>query len=136
VIEIGEGLTEEAVRMYRPRAFAHLGLHARAMAGVEALMADGQTRGWVLEELARASVLATAAALIDPALSAADRRRLGDQYAARAVVLLTRAAAVGFFRLPARVEALKTASHFDPLRSRPDFQKLFAGLGSETTDRP
>jgi hypothetical protein len=53
----------------------------------------------------------------------------GDQYAARAVALLAQAHARGYFKEAARVEKLKKDADLDPLRGRPDFQKLLTELG-------
>jgi len=60
----------------------------------------------------------------DPKLAEAERRRLSETYASRAVQRLREAAKQGWSDLV----QLKTGAVFAPLRSRDDFQKLIAEI--------
>ncbi len=63
----------------------------------------------------------------------AERDKLPDKYAARAVELLAKARASGHFRDPAQIEHLKKDPDLDPLRTRQDYKTLLAELeGSKT----
>jgi serine/threonine protein kinase len=73
---------------------------------------------------ARVCALASSAAAVDTRLPESDRLQRADQYAAKAVAYLKRAQAQGYFRLPDRVQALKSDKELDSLRSRADFQAL------------
>jgi hypothetical protein len=81
-----------------------------------------------LYNLACVYSLAAAAAQKDVALPPAGRARLAEQYAARAVSLLTRAHAAGYFRDRDKAKNLATDHDLDALRSREDFRELLAGL--------
>jgi hypothetical protein len=87
--------------------------------------------GGFLYGLAGVYSLASAATGSDAALTPEDRSRLAEQYAARAVELLRHAQAADYFAHPTRLDKLKSDKDLDPLRSRPDFQKLLAGMGRE-----
>jgi eukaryotic-like serine/threonine-protein kinase len=82
----------------------------------------------IVRDAAHTHAIAAAAVLKDAPLAAAERDRLADQYAARAVQLLSRAAARGLFASAAARAALETDAELAPLRSRPDFKKLLADL--------
>jgi len=73
-----------------------------------------------------AHALSATAVLKDTELAAGERDRLADQYATRAVELLSRAKARGYFSSANARDELDTAPELAPLRSRPDFQKLVA----------
>jgi hypothetical protein len=78
-----------------------------------------------LHDLARIAALSAAAAREDPALPKAERERLGERYAARAVELLRQARAAGSRRL-AEVQADRD---FQPLHRRADFKELVREAG-------
>lgn len=54
-----------------------------------------------------------------------------DRYAEAAVAALKQARAAGYFADPARVERLRTAPEFAPLRDRPAFRDLLADLAGK-----
>jgi hypothetical protein len=64
----------------------------------------------------------------DAALAPAERERLAEAYAVKAVALLREAQAAGFFRGQQAVERLPRDKDLDALRGRPDFQKFLDGL--------
>jgi hypothetical protein len=70
--------------------------------------------------LTRSSALAAK----DAKLADADRKRLAETYAARAVQMLRRAVERGW----SDIVQLRTGAVFAPLRSRDDFQKLVAEI--------
>jgi hypothetical protein len=79
--------------------------------------------GNLLYDAAVVHAVATAACA-KAELPQAERDQLSQRYAGRAVELLTRAHAGGYFKLPANLERLKKARDLEPLRSRADFQLL------------
>lgn len=105
--------------------WAREGLHAPAMAYADSVAAelDGDD-AHLRFALAAAAGHASAAARKDARLPEAERDRLAEQYAVRAVARLREAIQRGF-RDAAAVQAEKG---FDPLRQRKDFQELVAGL--------
>jgi hypothetical protein len=64
-----------------------------------------------------------------------DRERLAEEYAVRAVQQLAKLRAAGFFAAPHNLEKLKTDRDLDPLRGRPDFQRLLAQLDGKSAGR-
>jgi hypothetical protein len=64
--------------------------------------------------------------LAQSAAAAKDDAALAERYAARAVELLRRAAAAGYYRDPARAERLRQDDDLAPLRGRKDYQELLA----------
>jgi hypothetical protein len=64
----------------------------------------------------------------DTALAPAERERLAEAYAAKAVALLREAQAAGFFRTPQAAERLPHDKDLDALRGRADFKKLVTEL--------
>ncbi len=73
---------------------------------------------------------ADAAAAKDKSLAKDDRTRLAEQYAARAVALLAKARAAGYFNRAPVLEHMKNDPDLTPLRDRDDYKKLLRGLSS------
>src|SRR5262249_15328930 len=92
---------------------------AEAVADAEALTKDPATP---------APMLCNAADVCSRASTAAKEAAQREAYAGRALALLRRAQAAGFFGDRANVERLKRDTDLDPLRQREDFQKLVAEL--------
>jgi tetratricopeptide (TPR) repeat protein len=112
---------------------AKLGEHRKANTGVQAL---GQKKGLsanILANLAWAYVSSIPGVRHDPKLSATEKDQLSEDYGARAVALLHRVRAAGFFADSVQLQELRTDTDFDPLRSRADFKKLLAELEAEAT---
>jgi hypothetical protein len=78
--------------------------------------------------------LCTAAGVCALASAAAKDVGQREVWAGRALALLHRAAAAGFFKDPAKVERLRQAADLEPLRSREDFRKFVAEL--EAASKP
>src|SRR5262249_21221306 len=110
-----------------PPRDAALGDHAAAADAAEQLVrADLEPRP---DLYAAAGFLARAVPLAekDDRLPPAERRRCAQVYADRAVELLRQALAKGYRDL----NQLKSDDALNPLRRRPDFQELLAGVAAQ-----
>jgi hypothetical protein len=116
------GAERERYRLRRAAALARAGDRARAVAEAGALAAGQDLRGEALYQLA--GIYATASAV-------ADDTTLADQDAARALELLARARAKGYFKTPAGVKRLREDADLAPLRSREEFRQLLQGVEAE-----
>jgi serine/threonine-protein kinase len=103
------------------------GEHERAAALAQAAVDAAPRDGGLLYMAAEVLALDAAAVARDERLPAAERGRRAEGYAARAVDLLRRAQAQGYFASPANRDNLRTDNDLAFLRSRADFQKLLAG---------
>jgi serine/threonine protein kinase len=81
--------------------------------------------------VARIDALASVAVRADDEISLANRNQLTEQYAGRAVELLGKVGATGYFRNLVNFAGLTKHPDLDPLRSRTDFQKLLAAVANE-----
>src|SRR5262249_41978256 len=79
-----------------------------------------------LYDLACVFALCSTAAAKDANAPSADRAALEENYAARAVALLSRAHEKGYLRQRAEVEWMRKDTDLDPLRARADYRKLLA----------
>jgi tetratricopeptide (TPR) repeat protein len=111
-------------RLDRATARAARGEHAQASAEAEALARRGDLNSGHLYDLACAFSQSSAAADRDPKLSPADRARLKEGYAERAMNFLHQAVKEGWL-FP---NVLKTDPDVKSLRAREDFRKLLAEL--------
>jgi serine/threonine protein kinase/tetratricopeptide (TPR) repeat protein len=105
-------------------SLARQGEHARAAAAAEALEKQPFLPADAFYDLASVHSLSSAAVRADARLPLAERDRLAEQHAARAIGLLGKAQTANLFADPARLELLKKDSNLEPLRSRADFQNL------------
>jgi tetratricopeptide (TPR) repeat protein len=112
------------LRLLRAGTLARLGDHAKATALASAL---GNVAG-TSYDAARVFALASAAAREDATLAQADRSRLSEQHALRALELLAQAQATGYFQKRAAIDQLAKDSAFAPLRSRDDYTKWLQRL--------
>jgi eukaryotic-like serine/threonine-protein kinase len=104
-------------------ALARLGQYAEASDLVGTLAND--------KELSDDALYYTAASLaLCSAGNGSDAGQRGRR-AEKAVALLRRAQAGGYFKDPAKPRQLKTSKDFDPLHQRDDFRKLLADLGKK-----
>jgi tetratricopeptide (TPR) repeat protein len=127
-IELSEGQPRIEMRLDRPSSFARLGEHVQAAKEIETLLAEGHTQALNLHSFSWVYALCSAAAANDSRLPAAEREELAEKYGGRAVELLRQAQAAGYFQDPKRLARMKDNKDFDPIGSRPDFQKLLAEL--------
>jgi tetratricopeptide (TPR) repeat protein len=107
-----------------------LGDHAAAAAAVEELTRFGDKPADDSYKASGFLCLCVSLAEKDAKLPAPRRKALADAYAARAVQLLGEAVAHG----KKDVAKVKNDTDFDPLRARPDFQRLLAELEKKTPE--
>jgi tetratricopeptide (TPR) repeat protein len=127
-IELADEGGKERPRLFRSVTLAHLGDHMQATTEVEVFTGKKGTSGDILYNGACVFALSSIAVLQDKRLIQAEREKLGEKYSARAVELLQKANATGFFMPPGAVQNLKKDNELDSLRSRGDFRKLLAEL--------
>jgi len=108
------------VQLALARSWLYTGQAAEAVADAEALTQDPATPGGILCDAACLYALAAAALPGDAGQS--------EKYAGRALALLRRAQAGGFFKDGRKVDAVKQHADREVLRPREDFQKLVAEL--------
>src|SRR5262249_44854463 len=113
-----------ATRVGRAATLAHLGNYVEAVAETDRLtpkMGNGILR---LDACARVYAAAASAAAVDPKLSAHDQRRRAEQFAARAIELLTSSFECGELNVKVELASLEVDRDFEALRSRQDFIRL------------
>jgi tetratricopeptide (TPR) repeat protein len=134
VLELESGDYRNGFRIQRALTLARLHDHARATAEADELAQPKDVRADNLYYLACVYAVSSVAAGKDAGLPQADRNRLAERHAARAVEMLERAKAFGHFMVRDWdkerdfIEHLKKDTDLDPLRSRDDFQKLLREL--------
>jgi tetratricopeptide (TPR) repeat protein len=116
--------------------FARSGEHARAAALAQALAAQRSLTAKFCYQVAAVYALAFAAARKDVARPEAERARLAEEHATRALDLLKRANAAGYFKAPANLAKLKHDPDFDTLRPRDDFKRLLSAVEGKAGDAP
>ena len=117
---MSERLTRETLIKWAPLLV--LVEPAAAIAEVEALLAEANVDGGTLYD---------AACFFAQHAQYADLPPDAEQHATRAVALLQKARAVGYFQAPALVAHLKHDHDLDPLRPRADFLDLIAQLDAQ-----
>jgi serine/threonine-protein kinase len=116
-------------RSERALTLAHQGLYARAAEEVKPLKGNKwRPADPTLFNAARVHALASAAVRRDARVPPADRDKLAEHHAGRALDLLARARASGFFNAPSTRQDLKREKDLDPIRSHATFRKLLAEL--------
>jgi tetratricopeptide (TPR) repeat protein len=136
VLEQYDGSMKDEFRISRAIALVKRGDHARAMTEAKALAEKVGVGGDVLCNAACVYSLSIPVALADTRLTKAERDRLVEDYGARAVQLLVRARAAGYFQIPAHLKNLEEDPDLAPLRFRADFQKLVGELGIKPSAAP
>jgi tetratricopeptide (TPR) repeat protein len=134
--DLSAGQSHINMRLYRLFPLAHLGEHVQATAEIETLLAEGHVQGLNLSNFATVHARCAAAVAHDARLSPAEREMLADKYGGRAVELLRKAHATGYFRDPDRLARMKENKDFDAIRSRPDFQRLLVELEKKADPEP
>ncbi|HEV3080180.1 MAG TPA: hypothetical protein VGY66_10390 [Gemmataceae bacterium] len=126
--ELSAGQPHINMRLYRPSPLAHLGEHAQATAEMATLLAEGQVQPLNLYTFAYIYARCAAGVAKDARLPPVERQKLADKYGSRAVELLRKAQAAGYFKNPERLARMKTNDDLDAIRARSDFQKLLLEL--------
>jgi serine/threonine protein kinase len=122
-IALDQGPERPRLRLQKAVTLARAGDHAQAAAAADALTGDAQTPGVTLYNAARVYSVSMAAVKGDA--------QLQERCAAKALALLRRAQAAGSFKDGRVVELLRQDPDFEPLRQRPEFQKLLAELKAD-----
>src|SRR5262249_8356898 len=115
-------------RSGRALALARLSDHAQATAEATTLLREETLSAEALHHLACAYGCAADAVRGDAQIPSAEREKLAEQYSDRALDLLTKLGAEGYFKESDRVKKLQQSKDFDLLRPREDFQQFVAGL--------
>lgn len=129
---LDEGPNHEELRLNRAEALARAGRHAQATAQADALAKEKGLQAGTVYQLACIFSLSSAVVHSDTGLPRADREKLTREYTTRALELLARAQAAGYFQSPAALETMKKDEDLDPLRGRDDFRKLLKEWERET----
>jgi len=127
-IELADEGGKERPRLFRCVTLAHLSDHIRATTEAEVLTGNKGASGDILYNGACAFALSSTAVLQEKKLVQTEREKLAEKYSARAVQLLEKANATGFFAPPGALQNLRTDNDLDSLRSRQDFKTLLAEL--------
>jgi tetratricopeptide (TPR) repeat protein len=115
---------QDAILSERAIAVARLGRHAEAVAMATNLAGKENTEGETRFNLARVFAAASAVAGSDRALPEAERSRLAEAYASRAVALLDQALAKGDWKEATELKKIASDIDLAALRSREDFKKV------------
>lgn len=129
-MDLGTEQYRPSIRLGFAFSLAGGGDHARAAREANRLIdqAAEQPDGPDFYDVARVFSLASAAAANDDLRDEQRRTKLVEDYAAKALNLLDRARAAGYFEDAANVERIKQDPHLAPLRKRDDFQKLLGRI--------
>jgi tetratricopeptide (TPR) repeat protein len=119
-LEFTEGSDHEELRVQRALALLRSGQTAQAIAEADALTQGKNLQGGTLYDAACVYALAAA--------GLGDDSQQAQSHAAKAVALLSRAQATGFFQEAARIAHLKQDTDLDVLRPRGDYQRLVQEL--------
>jgi serine/threonine protein kinase/tetratricopeptide (TPR) repeat protein len=119
-LELSRSADKPWIQLDRDQGWVRAGRVAEAVADADMLTKDPATPGSTLYEAAGVYALAAAAVANDATQRTA--------YANRALALLRRARAAGYFKGPGRVEHLKQDTDLAVLRPRQDFQQLVVEL--------
>ena len=109
-------------------SLAMVGDYVRATAEAEALAVAPGNSSEELYNLACVFALSMASVRHNPELPQDKAAQLAEDYAIRALRLLTRARDAGFFQIQGALKNFEKDTDFDPLRSREDFKRFMAGL--------
>jgi tetratricopeptide (TPR) repeat protein len=118
-------LTARAVRAC---CLAQVGKVGRATAEAETVWADSGISDGDRVRVACIYALCVAATQGDASLEPAVRAQRVEQYAARALAILTQLRDAGYFKTPANREDFKQLPDFDSLKMRDDFKQFLADL--------
>ena len=120
VIELDDSEEKTAWRVERAVTLIRSGDYARGVAEANALAAEKAVTGDMLYNAACVMSIGSSVVKQDA--------KLQEQYAVRAVELLTLAKGQGFFKDAHNVEQMNKDGDLDPLRQREDYKKLLAEL--------
>jgi serine/threonine protein kinase len=115
-------------RMCRVQSLILSGQYERAVAEAEALAEEVGLSGADPYNLALVYSMSITAVRKDAKLSPEEKESKAEDFGARALELLIRAQAAGFFKDPVNIEQLRKDPDLNPLREQPAFKKLLNDL--------
>ncbi len=124
VVELDSDTRPWVRRVLRAAALARSGEHVRATAESQVMDKDAEVTAEGRYNLACVCALSIGATSKDDRLASTERVALAERYAARAVALLQKVEAQGYFKDAQRAKALATDEDLLALRGRADFQQL------------
>jgi tetratricopeptide (TPR) repeat protein len=127
-VELAQGAPSPSLRVQRAGSLASAGEYRKAAPEADALAKNDNATGDTLYDAACVYGLCSAAANRDAKLNEVERKKIAEEYAGRAVILLQRATARGW----KDVGRMKEDSDLDSLRQREDFKKLIRELELKT----
>jgi serine/threonine-protein kinase len=127
-LALDQGKNRQRFRASRAVVLAHLKRDAEAVAEAEDLAGAKAPEPLNVFHAACACAVSSAAVRDDAALAPAEREKLAEGYAGRALALLQRLHKEGYFKAPKRVKDLKTEKDLDAVRARDDFKTLLAAV--------
>jgi serine/threonine protein kinase/tetratricopeptide (TPR) repeat protein len=125
-IELDDGEHKIMLRLRRADTLIRSGDHARAVAEANAVAAEKAVTGATLYDAA--CILSIGSSVVK------QDAKLQNQYAVRAVELLTLAKGQGFFKDAKKVEHMNKDTDLDPLRARKEFKQFIAELEGKTKE--
>jgi serine/threonine-protein kinase len=134
VVEMSNEKNSGWAALLRAVTLARAGLHVRAASEAERLSAritEKDKQGRAIYKLVGIYALASGAAAGDVKLATADREMLAEQYGGRAVELLRKVQATGYFKTTENRDRLNDDVDLTSIRQRADFRKLLDDLGSK-----
>jgi serine/threonine protein kinase len=127
-LALAQGEQIPRFRLHRASLLVQAGQHAPAAVEAERLLDTASMTGEIIYNAACVFALCSAAAGQDMQLTPTERDALVERHAARAVALLAKAEAAGFFEGSANRNHVRKDVDLQSLRSRDDFMKWLAEL--------
>jgi tetratricopeptide (TPR) repeat protein len=132
--ELDQDQTGAGLAFFRAAVLLQAGDHLKAAALADQVTRRPTVQTHTLYNLARLYALAAARAQADAKLKEARRAQLVSEHGDRAVALLRKAQAAGYFQGAETIERLRREKDFASVRARADFRELLARL--RPADRP
>lgn len=130
-LSFDDGSQQTWLKIHRLVTMARTSDYEKALEELDTLAGEARVSGPALWEVARVYSIAARSAATDMRQPKEERDRRANAAGERAVDHLQLARTKGFFADPAMKLALEKHPDFDATRSRPDFQKLLAGLAKQ-----
>jgi serine/threonine-protein kinase len=131
-LQLDNGQFRDLLRLNRAVILAQLGDYGAALAEVETLGDNRLALGASYMAAADVYAMASAAVRKDLQLPETDRNQRAEHYATKAVQLVIKARAAGYFKTERETALLKNHPNLAPLRAREDFKELVRELEAGT----
>jgi eukaryotic-like serine/threonine-protein kinase len=125
-IELARKNQQHEFKLLRAEALVRSGNYRTAVQDADRLTPAGS--GNVFLRFARIYSLAAGSVGADEKLPPSERKKLADQYAARAIEILVAAHAKNHFKSPSSMGNLQEDPELQALRERPEFKKLISAV--------